>query len=102
MAKKTLLHPQPKNNPPSTNGADTPFAPSNETDTLFSQAALGDFLRLPDVMKTTGKSRSSIFDDIKLGMFPRPVRIGKRATAWVQEEILAWKQKRIQQHRVQQ
>lgn len=50
-------------------------------------------MRLPDVMRETALCRSSIYAAISEGRFPAPVRIGKRAVAWRQEEIDAWKAK---------
>lgn len=57
------------------------------------------FLKLPEVMLACGKSRTSIYEDMGLGMFPRPVRIGKRAVAWTASSIHAWMQERIEQER---
>lgn len=34
-------------------------------------------------------SRSSFYEGIKLGIYPRPVRLGKRISAWRLSEILA-------------
>ena len=39
-------------------------------------------LRLPEVMLRTGKSRSTIYAEIKEGTFPKSIKIGKRAVAW--------------------
>lgn len=47
-------------------------------------------LRRPAVEAATGLSRSSIYDMMDKGEFPRPVRIGKRAVAWPQSAIEAW------------
>ena len=44
-------------------------------------------LRLPAVMERTGLSRSAIHALMKRGLFPRSVRIGARAVAWVEDEI---------------
>ena len=38
--------------------------------------------RLPIVKERTGKSRSTIYAEMKEGTFPKPVKIGKRAVAW--------------------
>jgi prophage regulatory protein len=48
------------------------------------------FLRRPTVETRTGLSRSSIYQRIKDGSFPAPVRIGPRAVAWVEADIEAW------------
>lgn len=39
-------------------------------------------LRLPVVMERTGKSRSTIYAQMKEGTFPAPIKISKRAVAW--------------------
>jgi len=46
------------------------------------------FLRLPEVQIRTGKSRSSIYQCIKAGSFPKQVKIGgPRAVGWIESEI---------------
>lgn len=49
-------------------------------------------LRLSSVKELTGLSRSSIYAD---ATFPRPVKIGARAVAWVEDEIRDWISDRI-------
>jgi len=44
-------------------------------------------LKLPEVENITGKGRTSIYSD---PTFPRPVKIGPRASAWVESEVIAW------------
>jgi prophage regulatory protein len=45
-------------------------------------------LRLPAVMVITGKCRSSIYDDIKAGRFPRQKKLGRgRSVGWSAREI---------------
>jgi prophage regulatory protein len=34
-------------------------------------------------------SRSSFYEGIKLGIYPKPIRLGKRTSAWRLSEILA-------------
>lgn len=53
------------------------------------------FLRIRDVMAMCGKSRSSIYDAVKKGEFPAPVKLGERTSAWVLSEILSWAEGRI-------
>jgi prophage regulatory protein len=50
--------------------------------------------RLPEVMKLTGLSRSSIYLRISTDEFPKPVKIGRRAVGWPEDAIIAW-QRRI-------
>lgn len=43
-------------------------------------------MRLPAVMAATGKSRAWIYDAVKRGIFPRPLKIGS-STAFVSQEV---------------
>ena len=43
----------------------------------------------------TGKSRSSIYRDIKAGLFPAPVLIGQRSVAWRSSDIEVWLSSRL-------
>ena len=47
-------------------------------------------LRRPAVEAITGLSRSSIYDMMDRGDFPRPVRIGKRAVAGPESSVSDW------------
>lgn len=49
-------------------------------------------LRLPQVMQMTALGRTSIFDAVKAGTFPRPVKHGA-ATMWLWSECQAWIEK---------
>jgi prophage regulatory protein len=52
-------------------------------------------LRRPAVERTTGLKRSSIYSEMAAGRFPLPIKLGKHAVGWIEEEILKWKQQRI-------
>lgn len=45
------------------------------------------FVRLPGVKAVSGKARSTIYKDISLGLWPRPVKLGPRMVAWPRHEI---------------
>ena len=47
-------------------------------------------LRLPDVQRLTGLSRSSVYRLEASGKFPKRVRLSERATAWRENELLDW------------
>ncbi len=47
-------------------------------------------LRLRGVEECVGFSRSAIYRAMEDDGFPRPVRIGRRAVAWVESEVQAW------------
>jgi prophage regulatory protein len=56
-------------------------------------------LRLPSVKARTGLSRSTIYQRIKEGSFPRPVNLGARAVGWLESEIEEWLDNQIKQSR---
>lgn len=47
-------------------------------------------LRRPDVEARTGLSRSTIYDWMKRGEFPKPVALGARLVGWRETDIAAW------------
>lgn len=51
--------------------------------------------RLPIVKARTGLSGSEIYRRIALGVFPAPVKLGSRTSAWSTAEIDAWIAQRI-------
>ena len=57
------------------------------------------FLKLPEVETRTGKSRSSIYQGVKDGTFPKPIKLGPRAVGWIEAEIEAHNQARIEASR---
>lgn len=52
-------------------------------------------LRLPEVIKITGLSRSTIYLMIKAGSFPPPIKLSARASGWLAHEIELWKESKI-------
>lgn len=50
------------------------------------------FIRLAEVLATCGKSRSSVYEGIKDGTFPAPVKLKGRSSAWLKSEVLHWMQ----------
>lgn len=53
------------------------------------------FLRLKEVTRRTTYSRTRIYELVNQGAFPRPVRLGGRAVAWLESEVVAWMDGRI-------
>ena len=47
-------------------------------------------IRLPEVMRRVGLSRSSIYEYIKKGTFPKQVSLGARAVGWFETDIDLW------------
>lgn len=54
-----------------------------------------NILRLPEVKKSTGLSRSTIYVRIAQGAFPKPVGLGGRAVGWLEAEVQEWLERRI-------
>jgi len=52
-------------------------------------------LRRKQVELRTGLARSTIYQYIKDGVFPKPVPLGPRAVGWVEAEVSAWITARI-------
>ena len=52
-------------------------------------------LRLKDVKDRTGLSRSSIYQKIRLGIFPNSVRLGARSVGWLESSIDQWIAERV-------
>ena len=53
-------------------------------------------LRRPDVEARTGLSRSTIYAMMAEDMFPKPLRLGKRAVGWTETAISGWLESRIE------
>lgn len=53
------------------------------------------FLRMLDVRNKTGLSKSSIYDLMAQGKFPKTVRLGGRSVAFVEAEVDAWMAERV-------
>ena len=47
-------------------------------------------LRVTEVCRRVGLSRSMVYARIAIGTFPRPVRVGKKAVRWRASEVAAW------------
>ena len=53
------------------------------------------FLKRPEIEQRTGLKRSTIYDKMKAGTFPKPVKLGARAVAWPEAEVDAWMEERL-------
>jgi len=52
-------------------------------------------LRRKQVQARTGLARSTIYQYIKAGTFPKPVPLGARAVGWIESEVSDWIAERI-------
>ena len=53
-------------------------------------------IRLPEVIHLTGYKRTALYKKIDQGDFPRPVKLGPRAVAWIENEVMNWIKEKIQ------
>jgi prophage regulatory protein len=56
-------------------------------------------LRLPAVRERVGLSRSTVYEAIAKGRFPKPIKIGARASGWLSSEIDEWLRLQIERSR---
>jgi prophage regulatory protein len=49
-----------------------------------------DLIRIKEVIKMIGLSRSSIYSGINNGTFPRPIKLSSRSVAWQRGMIEIW------------
>lgn len=54
-----------------------------------------ELLTLQQVIDITHRSRSSIYNDMTLDLFPKPLKIGRRSVRWRMEDIRKWYEKRL-------
>ncbi len=47
-------------------------------------------IRIKEVMNRTGLARSTAYKYINENNFPKPIKLGSRAVAWVESEIEDW------------
>jgi prophage regulatory protein len=52
-------------------------------------------LRLPAVRQRVGLSRSQIYELVRRGQFPAPVKLSERASGWQESLISEWVNSRI-------
>lgn len=57
---------------------------------MSQQKLTGPLWRLPTVEAQTGLSKSELYRRIKLGTFPKPLKLGARAVAWPAASIESW------------
>lgn len=58
--------------------------------TSIERAAPGRLIRLPEVISRVGLKRSSIYQRMSEGRFPKSRSLGPKCAVWVEAEIEAW------------
>lgn len=53
------------------------------------------FIRQEDVLKKTALSRSTLYELVNSGKFPKPLKVGERINAWPEREVDAWMRARM-------
>ena len=66
-----------------------PFLGQGDED-LTSNRRIGRVIRLKEVIHRTGLGRSTIYRWMGEGKFPKAVKLGGHAVAWVEQEIDRW------------
>lgn len=56
---------------------------------------MAKLLRLPEVIERTGLSRSTIYQMLDLGTFPKPAKLNLRVNGWSDDEIGKWISNRL-------
>jgi prophage regulatory protein len=64
-------------------------------DEALERVRLDRFLRRPEVERVTGLGRSTIYNKMASGEFPKPIPISGGAVGWLESEIATWQEKRI-------
>ena len=61
-----------------------------QDNTSIEKVAPGRLIRLPEVMSRVGLKRSSIYQRMSEGRFPKSRSLGPKCAVWVEAEIEAW------------
>jgi prophage regulatory protein len=52
-------------------------------------------LRRHDVERVTGLTRSTIYENVAKGQFPKPIKLSSKSVGWLESEIADWQKARI-------
>jgi prophage regulatory protein len=65
------------------------------TETRITTCNSHRLLRIREVSIKTGLPETSVYDAIRSGSFPPPVKIAARSSAWLESEVDRWIDERI-------
>ena len=51
--------------------------------------------KLPEVLAKTGLSKAHLYALAQKGVFPKPVKLSERSSAWIESEVQDWIDARI-------
>jgi len=57
------------------------------------------FWRLDKVLAETSLKRTHLYEMASTGEFPKQIKLGKRACAWLASEVKDWKKSKLYQHK---
>lgn len=57
---------------------------------MENAVSLNRILRLPKVREKVGLGTDAIYRLARLNQFPKPIKLGSRASGWVEREIDEW------------
>lgn len=55
-------------------------------------------IRIRDVEHLVGLKKTAIYDRIKKGEFPAPVKLGERVSVWRETQVSAWIEETCSRH----
>lgn len=53
-------------------------------------------IRIAQVIAVTGLSKATIYRYMDKGVFSRPIKLGEHSVGWIEEEVIAWIESRVQ------
>lgn len=53
-------------------------------------------INLPEVLRLTSFSRTTLYDRINAGAFPAQINLGGRRVGWLEADVLNWIAKRVE------
>jgi prophage regulatory protein len=63
---------------------------NNSTKEIMEPEPTVRLLRTPAVEKISGLTAREIYNRVKKGTFPRPLKLGRRSLAWLASDIETW------------
>lgn len=71
------------------NAPATPAADYGSPDRAVTPAQLvpNALMRTPDVCAVTGMARPTLYEAMAKGLFPRPIKLGEKSSAWPCREV---------------
>lgn len=57
------------------------------------------FIRLPEVRKRVGLATTTIYKYMKLGTFPKQIKLGHTMSAWLESDIDVWIAEQVRKSR---